>query len=201
MRTYCFVDASNLFYGGVKRMGWSVDYKKLKDYLIRKYEVQKIFYYAGIETDGFEFKHESTVMFPIRKLIKFLENKLEFQASEKSALLNHIAKAKFYLKLASFGYDLKLKPVKYMHDYKGIVKKKANCDVDLTFDAMRLRDEFDRLILLSGDGDFEIMLKYFKEQGKEIYIMSNPQNTATSIKRNFSKEYRNFAEIRQAIEF
>ena len=34
---YSFIDASNLFYGGEKRLGWKVDYKKLKSYLEEKY--------------------------------------------------------------------------------------------------------------------------------------------------------------------
>ena len=29
MKTYAFIDASNLFYGGEKSLGWKIDYKKL----------------------------------------------------------------------------------------------------------------------------------------------------------------------------
>ena len=38
MRTICyaFIDAANLFYGGKKSLGWSVDYKKLLKYLKTK---------------------------------------------------------------------------------------------------------------------------------------------------------------------
>jgi len=27
MKTYAFIDASNLFYGGEKSLGWKIDYK------------------------------------------------------------------------------------------------------------------------------------------------------------------------------
>ena len=27
--TYAFIDAANLFYGGKKSLGWSIDYRKL----------------------------------------------------------------------------------------------------------------------------------------------------------------------------
>jgi len=50
---YAFVDASNLFYGGQKSLGWNIDYKKLIKYLKDKYSVSKTFYYGGVETFGF----------------------------------------------------------------------------------------------------------------------------------------------------
>jgi len=56
-------------------------------------------------------------------------------------------------------------------------------------------------VLLSGDGDFEILLKYFQEKGKKIIILSTPERTARNLKKNFAKQYRNFYEIRSAIEW
>ncbi len=41
---YAFIDASNLFYGGVKSLGWKIDYKKLIKYIKTKYLVKKVFY-------------------------------------------------------------------------------------------------------------------------------------------------------------
>ena len=43
----------------------------------------------------------------------------------------------FYLHLDQFGYNLQLKPVKVFTDENGKQTKKANCDVDMTFDMMR----------------------------------------------------------------
>ena len=64
---------------------------------------------------------------------------------------------RIYNKLASFGYELILKPVKIFKQPGGKQVRKANCDVDLTFYSMRDRDSFKRVIFLSGDGD----LKYY----------------------------------------
>lgn len=33
MKTYAFIDASNLFYGGEKSLGWKINYKNLLKYL------------------------------------------------------------------------------------------------------------------------------------------------------------------------
>jgi len=203
---YCFIDASNLFYGGFKAMGWKVDYKKLKDYLATKYGVKKLFYYGGIETYGFEFDTASIGDCPINDIVNYLEDWLEkgrdtLSEAEIILLGRHIARAKFYRMLASFGYILKLKPVKYIRDEEGRMTKKANCDVDLTFDAMRLANEYGKFVLLSGDGDFEILLKYFDESGKEVVILSNPDHTAKNLKKRFQKQYKNFEEIRPSIEY
>lgn len=204
--TYCFIDASNLFYGGVKKMGWKVDYLKLKEYLEEKYNVSKLFYYGGIETYNFEYDFTSTNNFPIKDFISHLENYLEEKKDtlsdyEIELLGRNIKRAKFYNKLKSFGYILKLKPVKHIRDEQGNLLKKANCDVDLTFEAMRQQGSFKRFVLLSGDGDFEILLKFFLEKGKEIVILSNPDNTAMRLKEKFHEFYKNFYEIRDSIEY
>lgn len=204
--SYCFIDASNLFYGGEKVLGWKVDYFKLKKYLEKKYEVKKIFYYGGIDVYDFKYDFTSIKDFPIDKLISHLQEKLVkeseiLQNHEIILLSKHIRRAKFYRKLSEFGYILKLKPVKKIRTYDGEIKRKADCDVNLTFDSMRLQRQFNRFVLLSGDGDFEILLKYFQENGKEIIILSTPERTAINIKKKFSKQYRNFYEIRSAIEW
>jgi len=204
--TYCFIDASNLFYGGEKVLGWRVDYKKLFHYLGNKYNVAKVLYYGGIEIYNYKYDFTSTQTFPISHLISYLEEILltmdEKTAEPNTVLLKkHIDRAKFYRKLESFGYILKLKPVKYIREADGQIKKKANCDVDLTLDCLRMQAEYKRIILLSGDGDFEIVLKYFREIGKEVIVLSNPHNTAASIKKTFQKEYRNFYEIKDAIKY
>ena len=49
MKTYVFIDASNLFYGGEKSLGWKIDYQKLLAYLEKKYGAEKTFYFGGIE--------------------------------------------------------------------------------------------------------------------------------------------------------
>lgn len=205
IKTYCFIDASNLFYGGVKKMGWKVDYEKLKKYLVTKYNALKVFYYGGIETYRYDYDFTATQDFPIKEFVIYLKNYLKekketLEDYEIELLGRDINRAEFYEKLQTFGFILKLKPVKHIKTGEGTITKKANCDVDLAFDSMRLQNNFRRYVLLSGDGDFEILVKYFIEKEKEVIILSNPANTAHTLKK-YHDQYRNFAEIRQAIEF
>ncbi len=195
LKTYCFIDASNLFYGGVKELGWKVDYKKLIKHLKEKYNTTNVLYYGGIDTCGFSYATLPTKDFPIELLISYL-SKLKDEQS-----IMALKRARFYSKLKSFGYELKLKPLKFIREISGTIKKKANCDVDLTFDAMRLKDEFNSFVLLSGDGDFIKLLLYFREQGKQVHIIANQNRTAFEIKKIFWKEFTAVERFKDSVEY
>lgn len=47
MKTYAFIDASNLFYGGEKSLGWKIDYEKLLKYLTKNMMSASFFISAG----------------------------------------------------------------------------------------------------------------------------------------------------------
>jgi uncharacterized LabA/DUF88 family protein len=200
MHTYVFIDASNLFYGGEKLLGWKVDYRKLKDYLLRKYNSQEVLFYSGVFIRDYKYTINTEENFPLENIISFFEKKvLSGNHKEKKEIIKDLNKLYFYKKLKTFGYTLKLKPIKIIQSRK-IQIMKANCDVDLTFDVIRNFNNINRLILMSGDGDFEILIHYFLQAGKEVIILSNPINTSRNIKVNFHKHFRSLQEIRNSIE-
>ena len=49
--TYAFIDASNIIYSAA-RSGWKVDFEKLAKYLHERFQVQRILYFAGVDTDN-----------------------------------------------------------------------------------------------------------------------------------------------------
>lgn len=196
--TYGFVDSSNLFYGGVGRLNWEVDYEKLYKYLKKKYKVKKVFYYTGIETHGFEVHLKSTQPYPVDDPLKYLKSiyREEKDSRRKELLKKDIARTKFLVKIQSFGYILRLKAIKHIRTREGAFKSKANCDVDLTFDLMRLEKEYNKVLLLSGDGDFEILLRYLKENRKDFIVIADKEKTAREIKKKY---WRNFIDFQRVI--
>ena len=177
MKTFVFIDASNLFYGGQKSLGWKIDYQKLLIYLREKYKITETFYFGGVELHDFEYEYQNNDTVPIKKLEKhlvdFIKNKGKKLDEATLILVNrHLQRAKFYLKLEQFGYKLFLKPVKLYEQEGGMTRRKANCDVDMAFHLMKEKDNFDRVIILSGDGDFLPVLKYLRKLGKEVIILS-----------------------------
>ncbi len=205
MRTYAFIDASNLFYGGEKSLGWKIDYAKLLAYLKQKYTVSKTFYFGGVELHNFQFDYLKEDTVPVRALEKHLSMLLEKgkdTLTEAEIILTgrHLQRAQFYCKLEKFGYALFLKPVKRYEQEDGTFRRKANCDVEMTFRLMREESNFDRAIILSGDGDFLPVLRHLKKNGKEVIIFSRGPRTAKEIRQFAGSNFRDFEYLRELLK-
>ncbi|MBI5817203.1 MAG: NYN domain-containing protein [Candidatus Yonathbacteria bacterium] len=113
MKTYAFIDASNLFYGGKKSLGWKIDYQKLLAYLKEKYDVSHAYYFGGVEIHNFKYDYQKEDTIPLEKLerhlLKLIENKgKELNEAELILFGRHLQRTRFYLKLSKFGYRLLL---------------------------------------------------------------------------------------------
>ena len=205
-RAYAFIDASNLFYGGVKSLGWSIDYAKLLHYLRDKYGVSEAFYFGGVEIYDFSYDYLQNESVPIEELADYLQDLIARKGSEfteaKLLLLDrHLRRVRFYLRLNGFGYKLYLKPVKLYDQDDGSTKRKANCDVDMAFHLMKEKENFDRAIILSGDGDFLPVLKYLKGLKKEVLILARGPRTAKELKQFAGSNFRDFVRLEKEIKF
>ena len=205
MNNYAFIDASNLFYGGEKSLGWKIDYRKLITYLQKKYNVSQTFYFGGVEIHDFKYDYQKNDTVPITKLENYLldiikGNDKELNEAEILLLGKHLQRVRFYLKLLKFGYQLFLKPVKLYRQEDGTTKRKANCDVDMAFHLMKEKENFNRAIVLSGDGDFLPVLKYLKENKKEIIILGRGSRTAKEIKQFAGSNFRDFEYLREILK-
>ncbi len=201
---YAFIDASNLFYGGEKSLGWKIDYKKLLNYLKDKYNVSSAFYYGGIETFGFEYSVLDKKPIDLKKLLDYLKKRLkEPEISEGDIVLidRNIQRIKFYLYLEKFGYKIRIKPVKIFINENAKPVKKANCDVDMTFDMMRYMEQYSGLIALTGDGDFTPVLKYLKDHGRDVKILARGERTAREIKQLAGSDFRDFNYLREILKY
>lgn len=204
MNTFAFIDASNLFYGGEKSLGWRIDYQKLLDYLKEKYHVGAVFYFGGVEIHGFEYDYQANETVPLKTLrtylLALLQNKGQ-ELNEAQLLLigRHLQRVKFYMLLEQFGYRLFLKPVKLYDQGDETMRRKANCDVDMTFHLMREKEAFDRVVVLSGDGDFLPVLKHLKEIKKEVIILGRGKRTAKEMRQFAGSNFRDFEYLRNLL--
>ena len=206
MKTFAFIDASNLFYGGEKSLGWKIDYRKLFAYLKEKYKIGKALYFGGVEIHDFVYNYQSEDSVPVKNLKNYLvdliKNKGQKLDDATLILINrHLQRVKFYLKLEQFGYNLFLKPVKMYDQEDGMTRRKANCDADMTFHLMKEKDNFDRVVILSGDGDFLHVLKYLRKLGKEVIILSRGPRTAREIRQFAGSNFRDFVRLEKYIKF
>src|SRR3989304_321038 len=82
MRTFAFIDASNLFYGGEKSLGWKIDYQKLLSYLREKYGGRSGFSFGGVEIHDFKYNYQTDKTVPLKVLEKHLLNLLQNRGKE-----------------------------------------------------------------------------------------------------------------------
>lgn len=116
-KTFVFIDASNLFYGGEKSLGWKIDYKKLSEYFKNKYNANHIFYFGGVEIYDYPYDYLKEESVNIEGLEKYIKNLIDTKGKDlNEAMLllisKHLNRIKFYKKIKSFGYEMILKPVK-----------------------------------------------------------------------------------------
>jgi uncharacterized LabA/DUF88 family protein len=90
--------------------------------------------------------------------------------------------------------------VKSYEQEDGTTRRKANCDVEMAFHLMNERDNFDRAVVLSGDGDFLPILKHLREEGKEVLILSRGPRTAKEIRQFAGKNFRDFEYLRELLK-
>lgn len=204
--TFAFIDASNLFYGGEKSLGWKIDYAKLRKYLKGKYDVSQTFYFGGVEIHGYKHDYLAHETVPLQYLEQHLltvivKEKKKLNEAQLLLLSRHIQRVRFYLKLQSFGYKLFLKPVKTYYQEDGTTQRKANCDVEMAFYIMKEKDNFDKVIILSGDGDFLPVLKYLRAIDKEVLVLARGPRTAKEIRQFAGSNFRDFVRLENEIKF
>ncbi len=84
---------------------------------------------------------------------------------------------------------------------KPTTKPISNCDVDMTFDLMWYFDEYAGTLILSGDGDFAVVLKYLQDKGKKVTILARGERTAREIRQLAGKNFRDFKYLREILKF
>lgn len=85
---------------------------------------------------------------------------------------------KFQDALRHIGFDVKLKPFIQRSDGSA----KGDWDVGITIDVMKTAHHVDEVILLSGDGDFDLLLREVQQQHKVITkVYGVEQLTAKSL--------------------
>lgn len=80
--------------------------------------------------------------------------------------------------LRAIGFDVKLKPFIQRSDGSA----KGDWDVGIALDAMEYAEKADVIVLVSGDGDFDLLVQKIRaKHGKKVEVYGVPQLTAASL--------------------
>ena len=84
----------------------------------------------------------------------------------------------FFEALTKLGIETRVKDLK---EYYGGMKK-ADWDVGIVVDAIRMAPNVDVIVLVSGDGDFIHMVEYLKNQGKRVEAIAFGKSSSSELK-------------------
>lgn len=133
-------------------------------------DVQNV-YYTARQTFGKNFDYNKFWLKAThgRELVTAIAYAIE-RGDEKQYQFQNILRA--------IGFEVKLKPFIQRADGSA----KGDWDVGITIDAMEFADSADVIILVSGDGDFDLLAnKIREERGKRVEVFGVAQLTAKSL--------------------
>ena len=84
----------------------------------------------------------------------------------------------FFDALIKLGIETRVKDLQEF--YGGM--KKADWDVGLVIDAVRIAPSVDTLVIASGDGDFISLVEYLKNQGKRVEVIAFGKSSSSRLK-------------------
>jgi uncharacterized LabA/DUF88 family protein len=85
--------------------------------------------------------------------------------------------AAFVEALKELGIEIKIKDLQIF--YGG--EKKADWDVGIAMDIVRMSDKLDAVVLVSGDGDFTEVLKYIKSRGIRAEVIAFQKSSSSTL--------------------
>jgi len=159
-KTKVYIDGANMFYTQ-KKLGWFIDWKKVKNYLENLEEIIEWKYYVGVKTDDEK----------MQKYLRYL-NAIGFSTFIKPLKKIKIQKDEVLFEI-----------------YKTDFIYKANFDVEITADILLDKAKTDEVIIFSGDSDFQYLVKKLKDIGKKVIIFSSRKTISWELKLEASEVF------------
>jgi uncharacterized LabA/DUF88 family protein len=102
--------------------------------------------------------------------------------------------------LISLGYTVRTKILKEYYDNdSGRYSQKANLDIEIVVDMFNTVNQYDRVVLFSGDGDFERAIELLRSKDTHITVVSTEGMIAREL-RNVTDRYIDLNDVRDRIE-
>ncbi len=163
-RALVLVDYSNWHYY-LKGHGWRIDWARFVQFFNQQFSKVIFYYFEGIVSRPY-FKWR----FPEK-------DNDDFEKAKKKK------NGKFKW-IKSCGFNVVTKPINVVYDKtSGNSIPKCNFDVELTIQAVDKLNDYDELVLCSGDGDFIKLVKYIKGQHKTVIVMAPTGRTNYGLRK------------------
>lgn len=176
LANYAFIDSQNLNLG-TQKMGWKMDWKKFREWLKSEYNVEKAFMFIGYMPD-FEKLYDQLHS---QGFLVVLKPTLEM----------------FHTEDTEPAKDNNKSELKQDKDKPAV---KGNIDADLVLHVMKELNNYDKAIIVSGDGDFYTLVEYLDQRGKLLHLMT-PNWQYSSLLKPFEKYILRLDQKRQELRY
>lgn len=176
---YAFIDSQNLNLG-VQKIGWKMDWHKFRLWLSEKYGVTQAFMFIGYMPDN-ESLYEQMYAHGFLVVLKpTVDVKQRPTVNDQRSTNDQLPT----LKRGENG------GVKTEEAEKSQVK--GNIDADLVLYAMKELPNYDKAVIVSGDGDFFSLIEYLRDEKKLLKVLAP--------NRRFSTLLQGFEEYIEGID-
>jgi uncharacterized LabA/DUF88 family protein len=150
MKRFAFVDVQNTDSTARKMLGFNIDWIRLSEYLKNSRSCTEVYLYSGIASDDFEMQREFETISQTGCCV--VKTKTISSYRNKSKVEKIVCPA---CKFES------------VHRIDMGYAKKSNCDTELSVDVMQISGPEVEILLFTGDGDFEYVIRKALEKGVE----------------------------------
>jgi uncharacterized LabA/DUF88 family protein len=163
-------------------------------------------HYVSIFVDGnnmFYAQQKNGWFFDPRKILEYFTRDPEVRlvnAFWYTGLKDSQDQRGFRDALISLGYTVRTKLLKeYYDDTSGRYSQKANLDIEIVIDMFNTVEQYNRVVLFSGDGDFERAIELLRSKNTHITVVSTEGMIAREL-RNVTDQYIDLNHLRGEIE-
>jgi len=102
-----------------------------------------------------------------------------------------------YTSLQEMGYIVIFKPT--IQDKNGFIK--GNCDAELVLHTMIEYSNYEKAVIITGDGDFHCLIEYLIQQDKLLKLGIPNKNKYSALLRRFSPYHFYINKLRHLLEY
>lgn len=172
-QVYAFIDNQNLN-ATIQNLGWKIDWRKFRKFLKDKYQVTQAFMFIGYVPefeDMYEYLHDAGFNIVLKQTFDMTKPRAE---EEKKTEEEKAAEKERHIK--------------------------GNVDTELVLWAMKELKDYDKAVLVSGDGDFFSLVEYLEEQGKLGKILT-PSWQYSSLFNRYESYIHRIDKCRRELEY
>jgi uncharacterized LabA/DUF88 family protein len=172
---FAFIDSQNLNIG-VQSHGWKIDWRKFRAFLAEKYNVVNAYMFIGYlpeNEDLYTQMHDAGYLVVLKPTID-----MYLTPEEKAEMV---------------------KPAKEGEEPKKM-QTKGNVDAELVLYAVKEMPNYNKAIIVSGDGDFFGLVEYLEQQGKLLHLMA-PNRRYSSLLKPFEKHIVRVDEFKRQVAY